>query len=85
MGCVIYFDHNATTPLTAPARAAWLRAQDEAWVNPASPYREAARIRRDALAALAAAGGTPPRWPDGIEDRTGGPVKEGRKTAGDRS
>jgi cysteine desulfurase len=45
LGCVIYFDHNATTPLTAPARAAWLRAQDEAWVNPASPYREAARVR----------------------------------------
>lgn len=40
-----YFDHNATTPLSPAARAAWLKAQDEAWQNPASPHRAGARVR----------------------------------------
>ncbi len=40
-----YFDHNATTPLSSRAREAWLRAADEAWQNPSSPYRDAARVR----------------------------------------
>jgi cysteine desulfurase len=42
---VPYFDHNATTPLSAAARAAWLKAQDEAWQNPSSPYRVAAQVK----------------------------------------
>jgi cysteine desulfurase len=42
---VPYFDHNATTPLAPRAREAWLRAADEAWQNPSSPYRDAARVR----------------------------------------
>ena len=42
---VPYFDHNATTPLAPPARAAWMLAADEAWQNPSSPYRDAARVR----------------------------------------
>ena len=41
-----YFDHNATTPLAPAARAAWLRASDEAWANPSSPYRISARVHR---------------------------------------
>ncbi len=40
-----WFDHNATAPLTPAARAAWLRAQDEAWQNPSSPARAGARVR----------------------------------------
>jgi len=40
-----YFDHNATTPLSAAARAAWLQAQEEAWQNPASPHRAGARVK----------------------------------------
>lgn len=40
-----YFDHNATTPLTAVARDTWLRAQEEAWQNPSSPYRTAAQVK----------------------------------------
>ena len=40
-----YFDHNATTPLSPAAREAWLRASDDAWQNPSSPYRDAARVR----------------------------------------
>jgi cysteine desulfurase len=55
---VPYFDHNATTPLSPAARAAWLKAQDESWHNASSPYRAAARARlrldghRGALALL---------------------------------
>ncbi len=45
MADVRYFDHNATTPLVPAARDAWLRAQEEAWQNPSSPTRDAARIR----------------------------------------
>lgn len=45
MADVRYFDHNATTPLIPAAREAWLRAQDQAWQNPSSPTREAARVR----------------------------------------
>jgi cysteine desulfurase len=40
-----YFDHNATTPLRPKARGAWLRAQDEAWANPASPHRAGTRVK----------------------------------------
>ncbi|MFA6287780.1 MAG: aminotransferase class V-fold PLP-dependent enzyme [Opitutaceae bacterium] len=40
-----FFDHNATTPLWPVAREAWLRAQDEAWQNPSSPYRAAAQVK----------------------------------------
>lgn len=52
-----YFDHNATTPLAPAAREAWLKAADEKWMNPSSPYRHAAAVRvrleaaREALAA----------------------------------
>ena len=41
-----YFDHNATTPLSPAAREAWVRASDEAWANPSSPYRLSARVHR---------------------------------------
>lgn len=41
-----FFDHNATTPLHPAARDAWLQASDEAWQNPSSPYRLAARVHR---------------------------------------
>ena len=53
-----YFDHNATTPIAPCAREAWLRASEESWQNPSSPYRDAARVRvrmdtaRDDLAQL---------------------------------
>lgn len=36
-----YFDHNATTPLSPAARAAWLEASDRHWHNASSLYREA--------------------------------------------
>jgi cysteine desulfurase len=55
---VPYFDHNATTPLAAAAREAWLRVQDEAWQNPAGLYGAGARVKvrleaaREQLASL---------------------------------
>ncbi len=42
---VPYFDHNATTPLAPVARDAWLKAQDEVWQNPSSPYRAAVQVK----------------------------------------
>ncbi len=41
-----YFDHNATTPLSATARAAWLRAAEEFIGNPSSPHRLGSRADR---------------------------------------
>jgi cysteine desulfurase len=40
---MIYFDHNATTPLLPGARQAWLDASDEFPANPSSPHRLGAR------------------------------------------
>ncbi len=40
-----YFDHNATTPLAQEARSAWLEAVDGQWLNPSSPYRNAAAVK----------------------------------------
>jgi cysteine desulfurase len=40
---VLYFDHNATSPLSAVARKAWLDAHDEYFGNPSSPHRLGAR------------------------------------------
>lgn len=40
---VIYFDHNATTPLLPEARRAWLEACDLFPGNPSSPHRLGAR------------------------------------------
>jgi cysteine desulfurase len=41
---MFYFDHNATTPLFHCAQQAWLLAQEQAWMNPSSPYRQAAAV-----------------------------------------
>jgi len=46
---VPFFDHNATTPLHAAARTAWLEAADRFWANPSSLYRQAS-VARDLLA-----------------------------------
>src|SRR5205085_1007144 len=40
---VIYFDHNATTPLRPEARQAWLNATERFTGNPSSPHRLGAR------------------------------------------
>ena len=40
---MIYFDHNATTPLSPAARGAWLHASEHFIGNPSSPHRLGAR------------------------------------------
>lgn len=40
---VLYFDHNATHPLSPAAREAWLRATEDFIGNPSSPHRLGAR------------------------------------------
>lgn len=40
-----FFDHNSTTPLSEAAATALEAAHREAWLNPSSPYRAAARVR----------------------------------------
>jgi cysteine desulfurase len=40
-----YFDANATAPLLASAREAWLAAQDAFWANPSGPTAASARAR----------------------------------------
>ncbi len=55
---MIYFDHNATTPLAPAARDAWVRASEQFIGNPSSPHRLGARAdaaltnAREQLAAL---------------------------------
>jgi len=46
-----YFDYNATAPLRPEARAAWLAAADDLWLNPSSPYRAASRVHAHLQAA----------------------------------
>ena len=53
-----YFDYNATTPMHPAALAAWRETAEQAWHNPSSPYRAAARAHalleeaRERLAAV---------------------------------
>ncbi len=55
---MIYFDHNATSPLLPLARQAWLEAAEEFIGNPSSPHRLGSRAdaalaeARDRLAAI---------------------------------
>ena len=54
---MLYFDHNATTPLSTAAREAWLEASEQFVGNPSSPHRLGARAERalaDARELLAA-------------------------------
>ena len=43
---MLYFDHNATTPLCASAKDAWVDAIDRYVGNPSSPHRMGARAER---------------------------------------
>src|SRR5207237_8818919 len=47
----IYFDHNATTPLSSAARAAMLRILDGEFGNPSSIHAEGRRARQAVEAA----------------------------------
>ena len=50
---MIYFDHNATTPLLPAARQAWLAAAEQYIGNPSSPHRVGARAEAALNAARA--------------------------------
>jgi cysteine desulfurase len=50
----IYLDWNASAPLSAAARAAWLAAQDVAWANPNSVHAPGQRARHQIDQAKAA-------------------------------
>jgi cysteine desulfurase len=71
---VLYFDHNATSPLCAEARAAWLQATEEFIGNPSSPHRlgRRAEVALDrARESLAAALGCEPHevvWTSGATE-----------------
>lgn len=52
-----YFDHNATAPVSAAARAAWLAALERFPANPSSPHRLGARAAAALEAAARAVGG----------------------------
>ncbi len=41
----VYLDWNATAPLRAAAKSAWLAAQDDAWANPSSVHEPGQRAR----------------------------------------
>jgi len=43
---LIYFDHNATSPLSAAAREAWVEASERFVGNPSSPHRLGARAEK---------------------------------------
>ena len=42
---MIYFDHNATTPLCDRARNVWIDCQNRFWGNPSAGYRQAAKAK----------------------------------------
>lgn len=42
----MYFDHNATTPLSAAAQAAWIETSEHFWHNPSSLYPAAGAAAR---------------------------------------
>ena len=71
---MIYFDHNATTPLLAEARQAWLEATEQYVGNPSSPHRLGARAEaalQDARARLAGFLGCDPQdlvWTSGATE-----------------
>ncbi len=71
---MIYFDHNATTPLHAAAKAAWLEAVEKFPGNPSSPHRIGARAdaalteARERLAAFLACSPLDIVWTSGASE-----------------
>jgi cysteine desulfurase len=54
---MLYFDHNASAPLSAAARLAWLEAQDRFPANPSSQHRPGQRAEAALEAARATVAG----------------------------
>ena len=71
---MIYFDHNATSPLSAAAREAWVDASDRLVGNPSSPHRLGARAdkaladAREQLAGFLGCGALDLVWTSGATE-----------------
>ena len=71
---MIYFDHNATSPLSAAAREAWVDASDRLVGNPSSPHRLGARAdkaladAREQLAGFMGCGALDIVWTSGATE-----------------
>lgn len=71
---MIYFDHNATSPLSDAAREAWVDASDRLVGNPSSPHRLGARTEkaladaREQLAGLLRCGALDIVWTSGATE-----------------
>jgi cysteine desulfurase len=77
---VLYFDHNATTPLLPQARQAWLDACDDFPANPSSPHRLGARAdaalqhAREKLASLLGCDPVDIVWTSGATESNNTPL-----------
>lgn len=56
----LYFDSNATTPMSEKAKEAWIEASEKHWANPSSLYREAGLAKQEL-----------DRWREELADRLG--------------
>jgi len=71
---MIYFDHNATSPLSVAAREAWLEASERFVGNPSSPHRLGARAdkaladAREQLAGFLGCGALDIVWTSGATE-----------------
>ena len=71
---MIYFDHNATSPLSDAAREAWVDASDRLVGNPSSPHRMGARAdkaladAREQLAGFLGCGALDIVWTSGATE-----------------
>jgi len=87
---VLYFDHNATSPLSTVARKAWLDAHEEYQGNPSSPHRLGARAENaiaNARASVAKAIGADPYcivWTSGATEANNTVVRHFAVTHPDR-
>jgi cysteine desulfurase len=88
---VIYFDHNATTPLSPVAREAWLVASERFIGNPSSPHRVGARAdaaltdAREQLAAFLGCHALDIVWTSGATESNNAAIHHLARTAPPRS
>jgi len=85
--CVLYFDHNATSPLCAAARDAWLEATARFIGNPSSPHRLGARAdaalneAREKLAARLGCAAADIVWTSGATESNNAAIQHGALTS----
>ena len=85
---MIYFDHNATTPLSPAARDAWVQASEQFIGNPSSPHRLGARAdaaltnAREQLAALLGCHALDLAWTSGATESNNTAIHHFARTLG---